>query len=73
MRSRLSVRQDNMITSYFYPMDIRDSGPKDLEPKGGTNIETTANEATRMSGRIGEIRNINVIKLIARRHRLNYL
>lgn len=38
-----------------------------------TNRKTTANEATRMSGRISEIRDINVIKLIPRRHRLLYL
>lgn len=38
-----------------------------------TNRKTTANEATRMSGRISEIRDINVIKLIPWRHRLLYL
>lgn len=54
-------------------MDMRDSGQKDLEPGMQTNRKTTANEATRMSGRISEIRDINVIKLIPRRHRLLYL
>lgn len=62
-----------MITAYFYPLDIRDSGQKDLEPNMQTNRKTTANEATRMSGRISEIRDINVIKLIPRRHWLFYL
>lgn len=62
-----------MIPATLYPMDMRDSGQKDLEPGMQTNRKTTANEATRMSGRISEIRDINVIKLIPRRHRLLYL
>lgn len=62
-----------MITSYFYPMDVRESGQKDLKPNMETNIKTTANEATRMSSRISEIRDINVIKLIPWRHQLLYL
>lgn len=68
--SRHGARQANMITSYFYPMVIRDSGQKDLKPNMQTNIKTTANEATRMSSRISEIRDINVIKLIPWRHLL---
>lgn len=62
-----------MITANFYPMDISDSGQKDLEPNMQTNRKTMANEATRMSGRISEIRDINVIKLIPRRLQLLYL
>lgn len=54
-------------------MDMRDSGQKDLEPNMQTNRKTTANEATRMSGRISEIRDINVIKRIPWRHQLLYL
>lgn len=61
------------MRAYFYPLDIRDSGQKDLEPNMQTNRKTTANEAMRMSGRISEIRDINVIKPIPRRHRLLYL
>lgn len=57
----------------LYPMDMRESGQKDLEPNMQTNRKTTANEATRMSGRISEIRDINVIKLIPWRHQLLYL
>lgn len=62
-----------MITFYFYPMDMRDLRQKNLEPNMQTNMETTANEATRMSSRIAEIRDINVIKLIPWRHQLLYL
>lgn len=67
------TRQAGVITAALYPTDMGDSGQKDLEPHMQTNRKTTANEATRMSGRISEIRDINVIKLIPRRHRLLYL
>lgn len=73
IRSRRGTRQAGVITATLYPVDIRDSGQKDLERNMQTNRKTTANEATRMSGRISEIRDINVIKLIPRRHRLLYL
>lgn len=59
-----------MITAALYPLDIRQSGQKDLERNMQTNRKTTANEATRMSGRISEIRDVNVIKPVPRRHRL---
>lgn len=62
-----------MITSYFYPVDIRDVKQKNLESNMQTNMETTTNEATRMSSRISDIRGINVIKLIPWRYQLLYL
>lgn len=46
---------------------------QNLEPNMQTQMKTTTNEATRMSSRISEIGNINVIKLIPGRHRLLYL
>lgn len=62
-----------MIALYFYPVDIRDARQKNLEPNMQINTETTTNEATRMSSRISDIRDINVIKLIPWRYQLLYL
>lgn len=62
-----------MTALYFYPMVIRDLRQKNLKHNMQTNMETTANEATKLSRGISEIRNINVIKLNPWRHQLLYL
>lgn len=59
-----------MITVCFYPMDIRDSGQKDPEPNIQTGKQQQFHEATRTSGRIPEIRDIKVIKVIPGGHQL---
>lgn len=58
------AKQANVITLYFYTMDMTDVIQKNLQLNMDTNVETTTNEATRKSRGISEIRDINVIKPI---------